>query len=60
VLAAYQFDVLMGDAQLLGVSKQRDLMRRIGGESPEVREKSRPPTVKTGFEECTQISTLDR
>src|SRR5207248_2097725 len=42
VLAPYQFDVLMGDAQLLGVPKQSDLMRRIGGESPEVREKSRP------------------
>lgn len=26
VLAPYQFDVLMGDAQLLGVSQQRDLM----------------------------------
>ncbi len=26
VLAPYQFDVLMGDAQLLGISDQRDLM----------------------------------
>ena len=26
VLAPYQFDVLMGDAQLLGISQQRDLM----------------------------------
>src|SRR2546430_12294587 len=42
VLTPYQFDVLMGDAELLGVSEQGDLMRRIGGESPEVREKSRP------------------
>src|SRR6266705_5171312 len=42
VLAPYQFDVLMGDAQLLGISQQCDLMRRIGGESPEVGEKSRP------------------
>jgi len=26
VLAPYQFDVLMGDAQLLGISEQRDLV----------------------------------
>src|SRR5690242_1205030 len=42
VLAPDQLDVLVGDAQLLGVSKQSDLMRRVGRESAEVREKSRP------------------
>jgi hypothetical protein len=26
VLATYQFDVLMGDAQFLGIYQQRDLM----------------------------------
>ncbi len=61
MLAPYQFDVLMGNAEFLGITQQRDLV--CDGSTLSFLKYARNPdrsTVKTGFEECTQISTDDR